>query len=210
MKIFNKQKNKGSCFINLYSNCLKRNPRYSKGFTLIETMVAVFILTMALVALLGLTSKSLFSSRYARNEITTNYLLQESIDYIRNQRDSIAFFEDNWQGFLTKLGYPSGPCFSSDGCYFDVNSNSLNINYCNTTPTSGTTLRCPFLKYDESATSGSFYNYGTSGVTSNFKRKVFLKLNSEDELLVTVTVEWLNGNLVRKRSLSTSFLNWMP
>lgn len=181
------------------------------GFTLVETMVAVVILTLAIVSLLGLTSKSLFSARYAGNEMIANYLLQESVDYIRNQRDSIAFLGDDWQGFLNKFGYATGgACFTSDGCYFDINKSSLNINYCNTTPTLGTTLRCPFLKYDEGATGGSFYNYSV-GLNSNFKRKISLSLNpAQDELYVVVTVEWLNGTLVRKRSLSASVLNWIP
>jgi hypothetical protein len=32
--------------------------------------------------------------------------------------------------------------------------------------------------------------------------------NRTDEVDVKVTVEWLNGNLVRSRSLVTSLLNW--
>lgn len=189
----------------------KINTNTNLGFTLVETMVAVFILTLAIVSLLGLTSKSLFTARYSRNEMIANYLLQESVDYIRNQRDSVAFLGNDWQGFLDEFGYSaSGACFTSNGCYFDVNKSSLNINYCNTTPTSGTTLKCPFLKYDEGATGGSFYNYSV-GSTSNFKRKISLSLNpAQDELYIFVTVEWLNGTLVRKRSLNTSLLNWMP
>ena len=97
--------------------------RNSKGFTLVETMVAVFILAIALTALLNLTARSLFSARYARNEITANYLMQEVVDYIRNQRDTTAFLktDGSWQEFLTLFGDPGGLCFSDDGCYFDVN-----------------------------------------------------------------------------------------
>ncbi len=184
------------------------------GFTLVETMVAVFILTIALTSLIGLTSRSLFMARYSRNEITANYLLQGAVDYIRNQRDSVAFQQKfsggDWTKFLTNFGYPSNKCFSANGCYFNVNkSPNPIIKDCNSTPSFGK-LKCPILFYDPNAIKNSFYNY-TTGNSSNFNRKIFLKINSQnpDELYITITVEWLNGSLVRSRSLNSSLLNWL-
>ncbi len=215
MKLNHKQKNK---FIFSWK---KNFNKFNQGFTLVETMVAVFILTIALTSFLSLTSRSLFAARYARNEMTASYLLQGAVDYIRNERDSIAFQQQfsggGWIKFLNRFGYvsatSSGPCFSTNGCYFEVNAKNPVINKCNTNPSFGT-LKCPIFYYDKTASnnSNSFYNYDKSGVPSHFKRKIFLKLSSANypyELDVTATVEWLNGNVVRSRSLHTSLLNWM-
>lgn len=195
------------------------------GFTLIETMIAVLLLTAAIITLLNLNATSLFSSRYSKNEITANYLLQEAADYIRNDRDTTAFLQNDptvnmgWVTFLNKYGYNNGSspsvCFASfngtNGCYFEPADTGTAINTCATSPTFGTS-RCPLLNYDETATGNDFYTYrgNASTVPSIFKRQVTMAINSlnTDELDVKVTVEWQNGTLVRSRSLVFSLLNW--
>lgn len=182
-----------------------------RGFTLVEMMVAVFILTIALTSLLGLTARSLFTARYARNEITANYLLQEVVDYIRNERDAKVFLSTDplaWDNFLNILGKDSSTlCFSNDGCYFDVNQETFVIKECEG--------ECPYFNYAETleqySQSRSFYTYKEFGKVSNFRRTINLKSGSNpDEIFITVKVEWLNGNLLRERSLNMSFLNWLP
>lgn len=172
----------------------KRIKNNKGGFTLIETMVAIFILSMALIALLGVISSSLFYAKYSRNEITANYLLQEVIDSVKNDRSSGILIGANWETFTNKYTLCAG-----NGCEIDAKSGDIE-EQCQ----SG----CNSLKYDESADdgNGSFYNY-TSGVTSNFNRKVVITTNG-DELDVTVTVSWKNGSVTKTRSLSSSILNW--
>lgn len=197
----------------------------NSGFTIIETMVAVFVLTFALTGLLSLNASSLFSARYARNEITANYLLQEAADYFRNDRDTTAFLNndptlnDGWEIFLNKYGYnsgvSSGTCFdsigSNYGCYIEFSDASPTAYFCNTSPAFGT-LRCPTFNYDSLASNNTFYTYKvpTGYATTNFKRQILMQVNPArpDELDIQVKVEWLNGNLVRSRSLQTSLLNW--
>ncbi len=189
----------------------------NKGFTLIETLIAVFILTLALNGFFALISSSLFSARYAKNEITANYLLQEVVDYIKNDRDTIAFQNNNpasndgWDNFLNKYvaGNCFGPLFSNDGCYFEPADVSFMPTACNA-PADFGLLNCPVLNYDEEAINHDFYTYHTDGIKSNFKRQVLMSVNPNrsDELDVKVTVEWQNGNLVRSRYLIISLLNW--
>ena len=50
-----------------------------KGFTLIETLVAVSLLTVAIVAPMTLTARSLSAAYYARDQITAFHLAQEAI-----------------------------------------------------------------------------------------------------------------------------------
>lgn len=197
-----------------------------------ETMVAVFILTVTLASLLTIVTNSIFDSRYARNEIIANYLLQEAVDSIRNNRDTIAFqhYDDgsgagDWAKFLNKYGYNNGSnsdtCFVSDlststsGCYIDPLDNSKIPLTCSSSGDFGSS-DCPVLSFDSNATNNTFYTYAvkdTSGnflPKSNFKRQIAMKIsdNNPDELDVRVTLEWLNGSLLRSRSLQLSLLNW--
>ena len=61
---------------------------FKKGFTLIETMVAITVLMTAIVGPMEIASKALFSSYYARDQITAYYLAQEGIEIVRAKRDS--------------------------------------------------------------------------------------------------------------------------
>jgi prepilin-type N-terminal cleavage/methylation domain-containing protein len=190
-----------------------KRQKNNSGFTLVETMVAVFILTLALASLLTLTSSSVFSARYAKNEISANYLLQEVVDYLRNDRDNVAFHQNaggvGWTTFLNKYGYGSGSlsnCFLSNGCYFEPANISL------IPPTICPASSCPKLNYDEDATYNDFYTYRNPSVVvkSVFTRKIFMKINSinPDELDISVTVSWDNGGLPLTRVLRFSLLNW--
>ena len=192
-------------------------------------MVAVFILTTTVVSLLSLTTSSLFASKYANNEITANYLLQEAVDYIRNDRDSVAFQQSTtttggWNSFLNNYGYNDGTssdkCFSENGCYLEAgiiedNNNNHRVIGCQS---SG----CPLFNYNPDPSFGgsdNFYTYNQPSsdnkiIPSNFKRTIKMATpntgnsTAENELYITVTVEWQNGNLPRSRSLTTSLLNW--
>ena len=78
-----------------------RNSKLQKdrGFTLIETMFAVIIMAFSITIFMNVVANTLFSARYAKNEITANYLAQEAIDYIRNDRDSIVFLRSSILSF---------------------------------------------------------------------------------------------------------------
>ncbi|MEK7156326.1 MAG: prepilin-type N-terminal cleavage/methylation domain-containing protein, partial [Patescibacteria group bacterium] len=58
------------------------------GFTLVETLVAVMLLSVAVVAPMSLAARSLGSAYYARDQITAFYLAQEAIEALRSIRDS--------------------------------------------------------------------------------------------------------------------------
>lgn len=59
-----------------------------KGFTLIETMVAVTILTLAIAGPLYTASRAIVAAQNARDRLTASYLAQEGIEHVRWMRDN--------------------------------------------------------------------------------------------------------------------------
>jgi prepilin-type N-terminal cleavage/methylation domain-containing protein len=192
MKLFKRQKN--------------------NGFTIIEALVAISILSISVAGMLGVTASTATTARYANNEIAANYLLQEAVDSIRNSRDTIVFQQKNtWTQFLNRYGYTgSNKCFSTYGCYLKIdifNSQDLTGTDIVVCPASG----CPYLSYDPSGNLHYFYYYDT--VTTNlssFNRTVTMSTDVAypDQVKITVTVTWTNGSVLRSRSLDSYLLNW--
>ncbi|TSC57054.1 MAG: hypothetical protein Greene041679_482, partial [Parcubacteria group bacterium Greene0416_79] len=96
-----------SCFLNRVS------PR--SGFTIIETLVAMAVLVLAIVAPLTLAERSLASVESSGSEITALYLAQEAIEFVRNLRDANALValkaKDKKADWLTGLE----ECLVADG-----------------------------------------------------------------------------------------------
>lgn len=208
--IYKKQK-KIYALMRSYSVFLKNKGNQSKGFTIVEAMVAIFILTVSVSSMLSITATASNSARYANNEITANYLIQEAVDSIRNSRDTIAFQKKNmpgggWNAFLARYGYSGGKCFTSTGCYLSMDE----FDYGYTSTGNDVTLcgaACPYLKYDSSG-DHLFYNY-TAGEETKFRRTVKMEaIDPTDEVKITVTMDWANGTRTRTQSLVFTLLNW--
>lgn len=60
----------------------------ARGFTLIETLVAISILMLGVMGPLMIASSSLQNARYGRDQVTASYLAQEGIEYVRFARDN--------------------------------------------------------------------------------------------------------------------------
>ncbi len=190
----------------------------NSGFTIIEAMIAVFILTVSIASMLGLTSSSISTAKYTSNEIIANYLLQEAIDSIRNTRDTLVFQGSNnstdWTTFLNKYGDKDSKtmCFSDNGCIIDVNDfngspSLLVVEGCG----SG---GCKNINYvDRNGDDyGSFYNYD-DGVLSRFNRTIKMSMVSgynNNQVKVEAIVSYTNGSAGNKKTMSliTYLLNW--
>ncbi len=149
-----------------------------KAFTLVETMVATSILVIAVAGPMTLTSRSLASGFYARDQVTAFHLAQEALEVVRAVRDQNIL--------LTLAGTPTSLLEgvpSTEGQPFIVDARDNSMTLCSTT--------CAPIRNN-----GTLYGYGTTGWESTrFTRTVtavFVDGNT-DELKVSVEVRWRSG-----------------
>jgi len=158
----------------------------TQGFTLIETLVAIIILTVAIAGPLTIASKSLSSALLARDQITAFFLAQEGVELVRNTRDTNSLTGNPW---LSGIPNTSGGPFSVDG-------KTLVMSTC-----SGV---CPYLKYDEAS---GFYTYA-SGEDTDFRRTLSVVEINPNEVEIAVTVEWVTGIYDRSFTIREHILDW--
>lgn len=162
--------------------------------TLIETLVAITILTVAIVSPMSLTMQSLSAAYYARDQITAFNLAQEAVESVRSARDEnilrIAYGQfdaEHPPGMDILHGFYIGELFT-----IDARDNAMTR--CTLTDTSDPDLLpdCPRLQTDSGQ---NIYGYGL-GANTKYTRSVlaeFVEGSSNDEIRVTVTVRWQAG-----------------
>lgn len=78
-----------------------------QGFTIVETLVALSIFSVAVIALISVTVSGSSGATYVKNKLTASYLAQEGIEMVRNLRDTASFIDsqNTWDLFF---GTPIG------------------------------------------------------------------------------------------------------
>ena len=177
--------------------------KLSDGFTLVETLVAISIFTVSIMALMSVLAQGTADTRYAKQKIVATYLAQEGIEYIRNMRDTYVLYpatSNDWNKFNAKLT----PCNSGNECGFDssklVTDNAF-------------IFKCSSGDCKLYIDNGS---YNTSvGTDSGFVRKIEANpiLNNEgtiiDGIKFFVTVSWTQGSGNKSIVFSESLFNWI-
>ena len=201
----------------------KKISSHKGGFTLVEAMFAIFILTFVVVGLMTVVSSSLYSARYAKQEITMNFLIQEALDGIRNDRDNNVFLGDEpWQDFVNKY---TGACEEGVGCQIEIGVEGIEIKPCDSDGS------CGKIYLDEEADVP--YNHDIVGEDTYMRRYVVARERTQvlkdyviqtgedesetisreniSELEIEVTVIWQPNNnplLKKERSAKMTLLDW--
>lgn len=175
-----------------------------KGFTLIETLVAVAIFASAIAGLIAITAGGVANSNFVKNKFTAGYLALEGAELVHNIRDTVAISDstNGWAEVLTALS----PCTTEEGCFIDTWNSFDPI----LTPTACDDGEgCPNMSYN---TESSQFNYGSSDPINNFqsifKRTITVESISLSEIRVTSRVDWLQGSEPHNVTYAYNLLNW--
>lgn len=170
---------------------------YKKGFTLIEALVAIFILTVSVTALLGVVSQSVFNSNYAKNKAIAVGLAQEGIELIRNIQDTkLLQNTDPNMSFVVFLGTHFQECVFNEGM-------------CTIDPISLVIQSCPNQVCQPLLLSSSgYYNYSFGNPTS-FTRSISVQPTSQNSGLAKVTVSWEQGGVTKSVVYETELFLWI-
>jgi len=167
----------------------RQNTKMSKGFTLVEVMVAILIILVGLLGVFSATQRIISYITLSNSKLTASYLAQEGLELVRNIRDN------NW------LSLPASP--------WDA---GLDNTLVDCSPTSPVPTGCE-IDYDDLVlaeivgtgnflnieSASGFYGYNAIGNPTKFKRKITIEPEEDatlpsdgnyDILKVTVEIKW--------------------
>ena len=166
-----------------------------EGFTLLEVIVSVFMVTVGLLGVMSLLQRTISSVSLSSSRLTAGYLAQEGIEIIRNVRDTnwlqARTASSTWDeglincggaGIVADYNHSYGPnqLDSVFPCYSDQ-----------------------FLNVD----SNGFYGY-SSGTQTKFKRKILITAVDSDTQNVLVQISWTEKGASFAVSVRENLYNW--
>lgn len=173
----------------------------AQGFTLIETLVAVTIITVAVSGAVFAANSSLAAAMISRDRLTASYLAQEGVEYVRAMRDD---------AFL----HASGATASTDAWTdFVSGSSDWSITGCETTmctldPTQSMKTGSGFALngYANNAplyfANGGYTQNSSNGVKTPFTRTIQASALSNTEEKIVSTVTWnFHGNQITTQTI---------
>jgi prepilin-type N-terminal cleavage/methylation domain-containing protein len=187
----------------------RENKNLASGFTLVETLLALSIFSIAITGLISVSSRGVNDTNFVKNKMIASHLAAEGIELVRNMRDEMVMsvyesgvgVDNFWNNFI--FGNPPGivDCYDPNGnrsCYMDAFS---------VLPTTCNNNNCPKLRYDP----GTGYGYAGSLETS-FTRtiRVFnVPGGANEEVIVDSVVTWNQGSNIHSASYRYNLFNWI-
>ncbi len=156
----------------------------NSGFTLVETLVSLFVLSMAITATFAIISFNLSNATFIKNNFIASGLAQEGAELVRNLRDT-----DWFQG--KPFGYLGGASVANGVYCIQWNSTQL------ITPCANP------LKKDASG----LYSYD-AGQNTIFTRTVTVTPVSATELRIKIDVTWPDHSGTKAISAEEHLFDW--
>lgn len=157
------------------------------GFSLVEVLVSIVILSLALTAIVGLFTINISSANVIKNNYMASALAQEGVEVARNLRDS------DWHAGRAFGSFGNTGGVMADGSY-RVQWDSAQL--------------MPFLDiFLKKDSVNGIFSYDTGGDTI-FKRKIDLLTVSAFEKRLVVTVSWDQKGSSKTVVVEEHLFNW--
>lgn len=178
-----------------------------KGFTLVETMVAIAVVAITIIGPLYALQQGVVASYAARDKLVASALAQEGLEFVYGVRSNNYLYNTanpssprSW--FYGVDGTDGSPnCTVSRQCTVDtINIGGVPVREC--------TGACTPLNL---ATTG-LYSHNPVNATNSatrFTRTVTVTPISSREMKVSVTVTWTTAKIPYSITLTESMQNWL-
>lgn len=153
-----------------------------KGFTLIETIIALAVITTGFLGVLSLLATTQASFSLIRDGLVAAAMTQEGIELTRNIRDNNWLARRSWtEGILQ-----SGSCVDIDrATFWSCGDNAL--------------------YFDEGR---GVFTHSAVGEPTVFSRSMNANLVSQDELRIVTTVSWSRRGIPFSFAVEEHLFNW--
>jgi len=153
----------------------------NSGFTLIETIVAISLLTVGAVGSFSLMQRVTSFASISSSQFVASYLAQEGIETIRNIRDTNYLKGQAWDA-----GIGAGADFR-----LDYRSSVFPDATCGT-----------YLQHN-----GNFYICSTDSA-GKFRRQITIGKPAADKMVILVQVSWSERGIQHQVVAQTELRNW--
>ncbi len=186
----------------------KINIKFKKGFTLVETLVAISILSLSIAATFTAVQTGLQTSSTIKDQISAFYLAQEGMEYIKNVRDNnalnaISGGANTWLTGLSEV--PGDFCYFGKVCQIDVPLATIsNCGGGTSVPiTNSPPNLCPVLRQDNTGTTPSLLlGYNNNWTTTRFKREIQFEQINLNEIRAVITISWSDRGATKSFQVS--------
>lgn len=212
----------------------KINLRDNRGFTIMETLVAIFILLISITGPMVFSQNGLRAAFQSRDQVTAFYLAQDAVEFVKNMRDhnilepgsSVGGSPDNiasgdhWlDGLVDCITEGPGDFGCTINTTVDVADSGNNpVTECVTPSPNGSAPGCLGMNDDGSEdnklrinASGLFTNESV-GTESVFARNIYIRENESnpDEVEIIVKVRWTSHDTIGVRDITVVeyMYNW--
>lgn len=157
------------------------------GFTIIEVLIAVVVITVGILGVLAVIHQTISYMSLSSSKLIATYLTQEGMEIVRNIRDTNWLEGENWNSGLEEGDYEAD--------YNDLSLSPFQDNR--------------FLKIDPAG----FYNYD-AGNQTKFKRKITISnprqaCGQNPCLSVKVEVFWQQLGKEQRVTVEEYLYNWI-
>jgi len=202
-------------FFHNYNRIFKKG--YRRGFTVLETLVAISVLLVGIVGPISLITHALFSTSFSRNHIVAYNLAQEGIELMRALRDDMALCPTLGPTNFANLGSLAPGYFEFDALLSTtIGCGAVSMNVPQPIQKIASTCNTPLHL------NSGMYTY-TGGTLTGFSRCVRvcsppdavpcsavsdLDVPGVDQIEIISTVSWEERGAIKNISLRDRLYNW--
>jgi prepilin-type N-terminal cleavage/methylation domain-containing protein len=177
----------------------KKDIFQNSGFTLLEIIVVIFIITIGLLGILSLGNQNVQVQSINRNSVIASQLAQEGLEQVRNKRDMNWLQGADWE------------TSSSSGSHLDILQVAGSYTYTVDAYTGSiktvSGIADPLAKLY--INNGGFYTHAVNATSTPFSR--IITVSHENNLAstsVNCLVQWKRGTNTYSFTAQTVLYNW--